>query len=118
MAVAADTLLRQRHPELEIEPLKSAEPEPPTDAERDEALRGAKVPGWVERLDEAGKAFREQMEARQNVLVPAEDPDFEPVGEAFPAWRETQQGAVLQPPKPQMPPSGAVMERQAEREAG
>ena len=114
--MAADTELRRRHPELRIGPLTSAAPEPVSDDERAEAGRGDAVPVWVARLAGASREFDEQMEARQNVMVPDEDPDHEPVGEAFPAWRAPSRDAILQPPQPDMPASPAVLERAAGRD--
>jgi hypothetical protein len=58
--------------------------------------------------------FRERLEARQGVKVPAEDPDWQDEGEAWPsAWPGRDRDAVLQPPKPEMRPAPEV-ERQAE----
>src|SRR5262249_60952330 len=36
LAVAADAELRRRHPDQQFEPLRSADPEPATEAQRDE----------------------------------------------------------------------------------
>ena len=117
LAVAADTELRKRHPELDIPALRSAAPEPVSDTERGQAARGDQVPEWVGTLKEASARFREQIEARQGVMVPAENPDYEPVGEAFPARQAPAGVAILQPPAASMPPSEAVTGRPAEHEA-
>jgi len=114
LAAAADSLLRQRNPELGIPPLRSAAPEPVSDAERGEAARGAQVPEWVGSLEAASAQFREQIEARQGVMVPAEDPEYEPLGEAFPDPVSRRSAAVLQPPAAAMPPAPAFAEREAE----
>ena len=118
LAVLADSELRRRHPGIDLEPLRSAEPEaagaqlpaiPATEAE------AAALAAQAER----GRAeFREQLEARQGVMVPAEDPDWQDEGEAWPtAWPSRDRDAVLQPPKPEMRPAPQV-EREAEaREA-
>jgi hypothetical protein len=99
--VTADSELRRRHPEQRLEPLRSAEPEPadepPTSAGR--------------------AAFRERLQERQGVMVPAEDPDLEPLGEAWPGLHGRQRDAVLQPPKPDLRPSPQVTERLPDREA-
>lgn len=101
LAVTADSELRRRHPEQRLEPLRSAEPEPadepPTSAGR--------------------AAFRERLQERQGVMVPAEDPDLEPLGEAWPGLHGRQRDAVLQPPKPDLRPSPQVTERLPDREA-
>jgi conjugative relaxase-like TrwC/TraI family protein len=114
LAAAADTLLRQRHPELDIPSLKSGAPEPVSDAERGEVARGDQVPGWVASLEEASAQFGEEMEARRGLLVPDEDPDYEPLGEAFPEPGRRASAAVLQPPAASMPPAPSLAEREAE----
>jgi hypothetical protein len=41
--------------------------------------------------------FREELETRQNAMVPAEDPDWEDEGPAWQVW-QGQRYAILQPP--------------------
>ena len=115
-AIAADMELRRRHPEQCIEPLRDAGPGAVSDEEHAEAARGDKVPEWVTRLEEAREAFTAEMEARQNVMVPAEDPEWEPEGEAFPAQAAREPDAILVPPQPEMPPSERVTGRARERD--
>jgi hypothetical protein len=114
LAILADSELRRRHPDLDLEPLQSAEPEapgpelPPTPATEAEA---ATLAAQAER---ARAEFRERLEARQGVMVPAEDPDWQREGKAWPAaWPARDRDAVLQPPKPEMRPAPEV-EHQAE----
>ncbi len=114
LAVAADSELRRRHPELEIEALRSAEPEPVSEPEREESARGDKLPEWITRLDEASKAAEEELEARRGVRVPDEDPDYEAGEEAFPETQARTDEPIIQPPPPQMPPAERVLEYQAE----
>jgi conjugative relaxase-like TrwC/TraI family protein len=122
IAVAADAELHRRHPEMDIEPLRSAEPEPVSEQEHDELALAADQPmpetspGWVTELGERRSATREKLEERQRVMVPHEDTEWGDLGEAWPAWR-AQREAILQPPKPEIPASPRVMERVADREA-
>ena len=125
LAVAADAELRRRHPERNLEPLRSAEPVV-TDQER-ELL--ALTPGpesyepleWITRLAAERRAVRERLDERKAVRIPSPDPDYEDEGEAWPAWTDRDRDAILQPPKPQMQPAPEVAERaaagRAEREA-
>ena len=56
LAVAADAELRRRHPGQQFPPLRSAEPEPATQAQRDEltltaeAARSAEMGQWIKDL--------------------------------------------------------------------
>jgi hypothetical protein len=117
LAVLADSELRRRHPDIELESLRSAEPEPadailpPMPATEVEAVALAAQAG------QARAAFLERLEERQGVLVPAAHPDWEHEGEAWPAaWPSRDRDAVLQPPKPEMRPAPQI-QRQAAREA-
>ena len=47
LAIAADAELRRRHPEQRFPPLRSAEPEPPTDSPRDELTQTAEEARWA-----------------------------------------------------------------------
>ncbi len=120
LAVAADTELRRRNPEMRIEPLRSAEPGEVTDEQRaeldvlPEEQHEYQPPSWVRELAEARKAFSEKIAERQSVIEPHEDPEYEDVGQAFPSWEQDDREAVLQPPKPPIPPSGRLAEREAE----
>ena len=86
LAVQADLELRRRHPDRKIRPLESAEPKVP-----DEPLA---QPGWLTELDEQRRVFREELEARQNVMIPPEDPDWEDEG---PAWQRMASPARRDP---------------------
>jgi conjugative relaxase-like TrwC/TraI family protein len=110
LSVACDSELRLRHPDWNIEPLVSAEPPAPTDAERAEAAAGG-MPGWIAALEEDSKRHAELMEQRAGLMIPSEDPDMEPEGEAFPLARPTFRDAILQPPPPEMPVSHRVAEK-------
>src|SRR5258708_5410724 len=75
-----------------------------------------RAPGWLAELHEQRRAFREELERRQNVRVPDEDPDYGDQGEAWPVWRG-QREAILQPPKPEIRPAEAVLEKAREKQA-
>ena len=107
LAVQADSEIRRRYPHQKIKPLASAEPKAP-----DEPLA---APGWLAELDEQRRAFREELLARQNVVIPAEDPDWQDEGQAWPVW-EAQRDAILQPPKPELAPSQHVLEAARQRD--
>ena len=108
LAVQANEEYRRRHPDRKIRPLESAEPQPP-----DELLA---QPGWLADLDEQRRLFRQELEARQNVMVPSEDPDWEDQGPAWTVW-EAHRDAILQPPKPQLQPAEGVLEAVQQRDA-
>jgi hypothetical protein len=118
LAVQADAELRRRHPDLEIEPLASAEPEPAPDelppvTDADTAARHGEAVA-VQRAE-----FRQALGDRLGVMVPSDDPDAEPEGEAWPAWLPAHREAILQPPKPEMRPARQVAERaHVQAEAG
>jgi hypothetical protein len=73
-------------------------------------------PGWLTELEEQRRIFREELETRQNVMVPAEDPDWEDEGPAWQVW-QGQRDAILQPPKQQIRPAEGVAEAARERDA-
>ena len=101
LAVAADSELRRRYPDKQIEPLRSAEPCAP---EGDEITKPqpeagpAETPEWATQLAEQRRAFQEKLAERQNVMVPDEDPDYGFLGQAWP-WQERDPDAILQPPQ-------------------
>lgn len=101
LAVQADSELRRRYPDRKIRPLESAEARVPDEPTVE--------PGWLAELNEQRRVFREELEARQNVMIPAEDPDWEDQGPAWPQWH-AQRGAILQPPKPEIQPAEGVLE--------
>ena len=101
LAVQADSELRRRYPGRTFSPLESAEPQAPDEP--------AVEPGWLADLHQQRRVFREELEARQNVMVPAEDPDWQDEGPAWQPW-QAQQDAILQPPKPAIRPAEGVLE--------
>ena len=122
LAVAADAELRRRHPGQHHPPLRSAEPDPVTPAERDKLTL---TPGeeiremgqWIKDLAAQRRAFAEKLAERQSLTTPAEDPRYGDLGQAFPPWPRPATGAILQPPKPEIRPSLQVLQRTADRDA-
>ena len=122
LAVAADAELRRRHPEQHYPPLRSAEPQPATEAQRDELTLpvGQQIPEigqWIKDLAATHHTFADTLAERQSLTVPSEDPDYGDLGQAFPPWPGPARDAILQPPKPEIRPSPQVLQRAADRDA-
>ena len=122
LAVAADAELRRRHPGQHYPPLRSAEPQPATQAQRDELTLTAGQPipemgQWIKDLAAAHHTFADTLAERQSMTVPSEDPDYGDLGQAFPPWPGPASDAILQPPKPEIRPSPQVLQRAADRDA-
>jgi hypothetical protein len=115
LAAACDAELRRRHPDQRIEPLRSAEPAPISDTERDH-LRlapGESLPemaAWIHDLTAQRQAFREKLEERQGLKAPSEHPDWDYLGAAFPARDVIRRDAILQSPKPDITPSAKILQ--------
>jgi hypothetical protein len=122
LAVAADAELRRRHPDQQFTPLRSAEPEPVTPAQRHGLTLtvGEEIPHvgqWIKDLAAEHQSFADQLADRQSLMTPAEDPDYADLGQAFPPWPGPGKDAILQPPKPEIPPSRRVLERVMDHDA-
>ena len=115
LAVAADAELRRRHPGQYFAPLRSAEPEPATGAQRDELTltpdQSARRDGPVDQ-----GPGRRAPDLRRQARRPAEPDD--PVRR--PRVRRPRPGVsrldlarpgqpILQPPKPEIPPSPRIL---------
>jgi hypothetical protein len=121
LAVAADAELRRRHPEQRFTPLRSAEPEPATDAQRAELTLpvGEQPPEtsqWLKDLAAQRRAFAGKLAERQSLTIPSEDPDHGDIGQAFPSRPGQGKDAILQPPKPQIRPSARILQRAMDRD--
>jgi hypothetical protein len=117
LAVLADSELRRRHPDTDLEPLRSAEPEPASGILPAIPASEADAAALAEQVAQARADFMERLEERQGVVIPAVDPDWQHEGEAWPAaWPARDRDAVLQPPKPEMRPA-PELQRTADREA-
>jgi hypothetical protein len=122
LAVAADAELRRRHPGQRFTPLRSAEPLPATQAQRDELTLapGQPIPEsgqWIKDLTAAHQAFADTLAERQSQTIPSQDPDYGDLGQAFPPWPGPAKDAILRPPKPEIRPCPQVLERAADRDA-
>jgi hypothetical protein len=115
-ALAADSEYRRRHPAVELDGLRNAEPDPVTAEERDELATGQR-PAWLDRLAEGRRAAQAELDERRSLRIPSEDPDADYDGSAWPEFAARQRDAVLQPPKPEIRPAAAVAEAAASREA-
>jgi len=121
LAVAADAELRRRHPAQPWPRLRSAEPEPAAQIQRDRQvlIPGADIEAMTQQardLVARHREFADKLAERQSLMIPAEDPDLEDLGPAFPAWAEPGSDAILQPPKPDIQPSERTLERTASRD--
>ena len=121
LAIAADAELRRRHPDQKIEPLRSAEPAPVSDTEREQLhpapdRKLTETAAWIRDLAAQHQAFRGKMDERQQLMVPGEDPDWAGLGEAFPPGGHPRRDAILQPPKPEITPSARILQLAAEHD--
>ena len=122
LAVAADAELRRRHPGQHFVPLRSAEPQPVTDAQRDElTFTPDQPPGeidhWIEDLAAGHRTFADRLANRQSQMIPSEDPDYGDLGPAFPTWTGPGREPILRPPRPEIPPSPRILEHVMDRDA-
>ena len=120
LAVAADAELRRRNPGQQHPPLRSAEPEPANQEQRDEVALAAgqdisQLGQWITDLAAQHRAFAKKLAERQS-LIPTEDPGYADHGSASPSWTGAVKDAILQPPKPQIQPSPRIPERAASRD--
>jgi hypothetical protein len=117
LAIAADTELRRRYPYGKIEPLRSAEPAPVSDAERLDLIlqQGSNETARMGDLTVQRQAFRAAMN-EQGQRVPGEDVTRTDPDKASPASRTPWRDAILQPPKPQITPSVEILEFAAEHD--
>ncbi len=103
LAVAADTELRRRHPDEHYPPLRSAEPEPVTDDQREELTMAAgeetrETAQWIKDLAAARRTFADRLADRLSLTIPSQDPDYGDLGQAFPLWPGPGDDAILRPP--------------------
>jgi hypothetical protein len=122
LAVTADAELRRRHPGREYPPLRSAEPPPPTPAQRHELTltTGDQIQDtgqWIKDLAAQHRTFAQRLAERQSLTIPSADPGYGDLGQAFPPWPAPAAGAILQPPKPEIPPSEQILEHITDRAA-
>jgi hypothetical protein len=125
LAIAADAELRRRHPDRKIEQLRSAEPAPVGDIERQHQdlvphQRSGETT-WIRDPELQQHAFQTWMNERPG-LVPAEYAARGGPGGASPVLRPPLWEAILQPPRPLITPSAEILqlatEHDIEPEAG
>jgi hypothetical protein len=114
LAIAADTELRHRHPGHKIEPLRSAEPLPVTDTERDG--RPSETATRIGDLAAQHHAFRQRINQRQHRMTPRKDLDGAALGDTLPSWWAPCLDAILRPPKPEITPSAKILQLAAEQD--
>jgi hypothetical protein len=122
LAVAADAELHRRHAGQYFPPLRSAEPEPATAAQRDGLTPSPDQPPgetdqWIKDLAAGHRTFADRLAYRQSQMIPSEDPDYGDLGPAFPARTGPGREPILQPPKPEIPPSPRILQRAMDRDA-
>jgi len=103
-------------------PLRSAEPQPAIEAQRDElTLTPDQPPGemdqWIKDLAAGHRTFAGQLADRRSQMIPSEDPDYGDLGPAFPTRTGSGREPILRPPKPEIPPSARILERVMDRDA-
>ncbi|HEY2263231.1 MAG TPA: hypothetical protein VGI96_11460, partial [Streptosporangiaceae bacterium] len=121
LAIATDAELRRRHPGQHFAPLRSAEPQPATGAQRNEPTLTPDQPRgemdqWIKDLAAGHRTFAHRLADRQSQMIPSEDPDYGDLGAAFPAWTGPGREPILRPPSPKIPPSPRVLERVMDRD--
>jgi len=126
LAVAADAELRRRHPGQHHPPLRSAEPQPVTQAQRDELTLTAEEPiqeagQWIKDLAAAHHVFADTLAERQSLTIPSENPVYGDLGQAFLPWPRAGQGrhlAVTQARDPAVPASSPARRGPRRRPGG
>ena len=114
LAIASDAEPRRRHSGQKIEPLRSAEPAPASDTERD-----VKLPETATRIRDLAAqhhASREKPSQQQHRMTPREDPDWAVLGDTLPSWWAPCPDAILRPPKPEITPSAKILQLAADHD--
>jgi hypothetical protein len=119
LAIAADAELRRRHPDRQIESLRSAEPASVDDAKHQPLdvvphQRSGET-ARIRDLEAQRQAFRTAMNERLR-LVPRKDVAWGGLGETSPILRPPWRDAILQPPKPQITSSAKILQLAAEQD--
>ena len=121
LAIAADAELRRRHPDEQIEPLRSVEPAPASNTEPEQPHpapdeRIAQIADWTRDLLAQRQAFRATIESRQTLKPLSDDPGSWRDLDSLFTWSTLGQGAILQPPKPSITPSSRLLQRASEHD--
>ena len=122
-ALAAHDEYMRRHPDSDLQPLRSAEPEQLTEDQDKQLHKPAeeyKTPGWLAGMTERTRAANEELADRRSMEMPHEEDHEWQGSQAWPVSPGLHRDAILQPPPPQITPAAEVAERAAEldREAG
>jgi hypothetical protein len=120
MAIAADTELR-RHPGQKIEPLRSAEPAPASDIQREHPhpATDRKAFETAPRIRDQAmhrQAFRAKITERPQLMAPGDDPIRSDLGRVFPGRHVSGKAPILQPPRPEIIPSARILQLAAEHD--
>jgi hypothetical protein len=118
LAIAADNELRRRHPGHKLPPLRSAKPEPVTEAEQaelDHTLgdQMTEIAQWITELKEQHSAFHKLVDAKRSEH---QDADLrQPLPYPTGAWTDS----ILQPTPPAIAPAWKILQagRVADRDA-
>ena len=102
LAVAADAELRRRYPGQRIEPLRSAEPDPASDTEREQLHpasdgKPSETAARIRDLAMQHQVSRAGIDERPRLMVPGEDPVWGDLGKILPDWQASGRDAILQP---------------------
>ena len=105
------------------EPPQAAEPDPETDAEREQRRLEAlgltpgqqELPAQIDEIREYNRQRQREIDERKSQRIPAEDHEEADLGEAWTTVTTHQREAILQPPKPPIRPADAVMEAERQR---
>jgi conjugative relaxase-like TrwC/TraI family protein len=116
LAVAADSEYRRRHPEVQLSPLRSAEPARATDEQRQALDDPEQAPAWVTQLAERCQATRDKLAELAAERIPAEDHEWQDEGLAWPDPGRADRDAVLQPPRPEIRAAAELAELVRHRE--
>ena len=122
LAIAVDGELRRRHPHHPIEPMRSAEPDTISQAQRQDLVLspGQDIGEMAERVKDLAaqrQAFRDKIEERQALTIPSENPNQKYLGQGLPSRSTPETTAILQPPKPTITPSAKILEVARARDA-
>jgi hypothetical protein len=118
-ALAAHDEYMRRHPDSDLQPLRSAEPEQLTEDQDKQLHKPAEdyeTPSWLADMTERTRAANDELADRRSMEMPHEE-DHEWQGkQAWPDSPGLHRDAILQPPPPQIQPAAEVAERAAERD--
>ena len=96
------------------EPPQAADPDPETDAEREQRRLEAlgltpgqqELPAQIDEIREYNRQRQREIDERKSQRIPAEDHEEADLGEAWTTVTTHQREAILQPPKPPIRPAG------------